>query len=174
MENKTSSTIFMWLYRIFCYYVPSGVALWSFLIKKLIDNGVETKVKLGLGAISTFIVIAVIGFYFYKRHFDKKIQALTKENDDLTDKILLESSEEKKVELLNRKKEIKAKIGKINSKQELFNNVCFVSIFVIAWLIACVLEKGLLSLRGTLLAISISMASGLGFNGLSQYLKNKE
>lgn len=171
--NK-SSTAFKWLYRIFCYYVPSGVALWSFLIKKLIDNGVETKVKLGLGAIATLVVIGLIGFYFYKKHFDKKIQSLNMKNDDLTDKILLETNENTKVELLNEKKEIKAKIGKINSKHELFNNVCFVAIFVIAWLIACVLEKGILSLRGTLLVISISMASGLGFNGISQWLKNKQ
>ena len=37
-EKNWKLTLFTWLYRVFCYLVPGGYALYAFLINTLISN----------------------------------------------------------------------------------------------------------------------------------------
>lgn len=151
--------IFIWLYRTFCYFVPGGLALWLFLIENLIDKEVSTFQKISCSGIFILILIVCIAVYFYGKHFDKTIQKITNEILECLD-------DSKKTELISKKR-------KIEAKQDIFKNACFIAPFIIMWLLCCVIEKGIISLRGTLMTISISMASGLGFNSIAQAIKCK-
>ena len=61
----------------------------------------------------------------------------------------------------------------MGGKQEMFRNACFVAPFIIAWFIVSMIEKQVVSLRGMLMIVSISMCAGLGFNGVAQWIKAK-
>lgn len=152
-------TILKWLYRTFEYIVPSGLVLYSFVIKKLFDNGVSIMSKIGFVGIITIAVIFLIGVWFYKKSFRTKINKLTNELLECIDN-------EKKAELVAEKK-------KTEAKQEYFENICFVAIFIILWLLCVCIEKGAFSLRGTLFAIALSMSAGLGLDGLNKWLSNR-
>ena len=159
MNNKTKEQIFTWLYRIFCYFVPGGVGLWSFFIEKLIDNEVSTFDKVGISGIVVLCIMVVIAIYFYGKHLRNKITNITNQCIECVDNT-------KKAELVASKR-------KYEAKQEMFHNACFVAPFIIAWLLVSMIEKGVVSLRGTLMIVSISMFIGLGFNGVAQGIKSK-
>lgn len=160
MTNETKSTIFKWLYRSFEYYVPCGIALWQFLISALINKEITVMQKIGVGSVFVLIIIAIIGVYFYGKHFKVSIT-------NLTNQILECLDDTKKAELIAQKK-------KIESQQEIFRNACFIAPFILMWLICALIENGVVSLRGTLLFICLSMGAGMGFNGLSQHFKTKK
>ena len=160
MTNEQKATVFKWLYRSFEYYVPAGIALWQFLIETLISKDVTITQKIGVSGIFVLVIMVIIGVYFYGRHFKTAINKVTNE--------LLECTDDEK------KKELVAEKRKIESKQEIFRNACFLAPFILVWLVACLIEKQVVSLRGTMLFICISMATGMGFNGISQYFKNKK
>ena len=159
MTNETKSTVCKWLYRSFEYYVPCGIALWQFLISSLINEEITVTQKVGVSGIFVLVIIAVIGVYFYGRHFKTSITKVTNEILECLD-------DTKKAELIAQKKSIE-------SKQEIFRNACFLAPFILMWLLCSLIENGVVSLRGTLLSICLSMGAGMGFNGLGQYFKNK-
>lgn len=159
MKTETKYNILVWCYRIFCYLVPCGYALWDFLIKNLIEKDITIMQKLGLSGIFIGVIMFLIAVFFYGRH-------LKKQKDKYTD-LCIECTDETK------KKEYIAKKHKIESKQDLFRNICFIAPFVLMWLLMSSIERGVVSLRGTFMCISISMAVGFGFNGLAQWVKNR-
>ena len=143
-------TIFKWLYRIFCYFVPSGIALWTMLIENLIDNEATTASKLTGAGIFTMAVIIVIAIFFFGKFLKKK-------QSEYVDKILVCTDNEEKEVLI-------AKKQNVEKVEDIFHNVCFIVPFVALWIVCGAIETGVVSLRGTLMAISMSMMAGLGFN----------
>lgn len=156
-KQKIKEQVFLWLYRTFTYFVPGGIAIYSFLIESLLKEDITVMQKIGVAGITTLAIILIIGIYFYNRHFKLAITKVTNE-------ILECMNDENKAKLILKKR-------KLEASQDLFHNVCFVGVFVILWLLFSTLEKGIISLRGTLMTICVSMATGLGFNGVLQFLK---
>lgn len=153
-------TLFTWMYRVFCYIVPSGYALWTFLIDTLINEQATAWDKVSCSSIFIVAIIVIIAVFFYGRHIKKKINNVTNECIECVDN--------------NKKIELVAKKRKLESRQEIFRNACFVAPFIIAWFILTLVEKQVVSLRGTLMVVSISMTSGLGFNSVAQWLKTRQ
>ncbi len=162
MKEKTNwkITLFTCCHRTFSYLVPGGYVLWAFLIETLINHKASVWDKVSCSGLFVMAIIGIIAIFFYGRH-------LKKQKDDITNQCIECTDNEKKKELIAIKK-------KIEAKQELFRNACFIAPFIIAWFVMALVEKKVVSLRGTLMIVSISMASGLGFNGLSQWLKMRE
>lgn len=158
--NNIKKSIFTWLYRSFCYFVPCGIALWTFLIDNLLNKEIGIMTKMGMSGLLILAVIFLISIYFYKKHLKISITKVTNE--------ILECLDAKK------KKELIAKKRKYEAKQEIFNNVCFVAPFVLIWLLCSLIETKVISLRGTFMLFSISMAIGLGFNCIAQSIKIKQ
>ena len=159
MKAETKQKIFIWLYRIFCYLVPCGYALWDMLIKNLINDEITITQKLGISGIFALIVIVVVAIFFFGKFLNKRKEKYTD--------LCIECTDDTK------KKEYVAKKRKVESVQELFKNICFIAPFIIAWLVMSAVEKDIISIRGMLMAVSISMATGFGFNGIAQWIKNK-
>lgn len=159
MKNETKYKIFLWLYRVFTYLVPSGGALYFFLIDTLINKELTWFDKLSAGAVFVLAVMAVIAIFFYGKHLRKIVSKLT-------DQIIMETDETKKAELITKKL-------KAESKQEIFHNACFVAPFVILWIVVVLIEKKIISLRGFLMVVAISMCSGLGFDCIAVKIKQK-
>lgn len=160
MENKDwKISLFTWLYRVFCYIVPGGYTLWAFLIDTLINEQATAWDKVSCSAIFVLALMIIIAVFFYGRHLKKKINDITNQCIECVDN-------DKKTALVAQKK-------KWEAKQEMFRNACFIAPFIIAWFVVTLIEKEVVSLRGTLMVVSISMASGLGFNGVAQWLKSR-
>lgn len=151
--------IFIWLYRTFCYFVPCGLTLWSFLIENLLNKEVTIMSKMGVSGIFVLAIIGIIGIFFYGKHLRATISKTTNEILECLD-------DSKKAELIAKKK-------KYEARQEIFHNACFVAPFVLIWLLCVLIESKVISLRGTFMTISLSMLSGLGFNCVAQALKQK-
>lgn len=158
--NNLKQNIFIWLYRIFSYFVPGGIALYTFLISSLLKEDVSIVQKIGVVGIFTLIIIAIIAVYFLGKHFKNSLNKITNE-------ILECMDNERKAQLILKKR-------KIEGKQELFRNACFLVPFIIFWLLCVTIEKGIVSLRGTLMFICLSMATGFGFNSVVQFLNTKK
>lgn len=170
---SVKAKIMLWLYRSFTYFLPAGLALWTFVVDKLIDNNVSIIAKIGVSGIFIIVVVALIGLHFYKNHFQIAINKLTLANNDLTDRILLTTSDEEKTELLEQKQIIRDKILKKQTIQSLVQNISFVAPFVLCWLACMLIEKQMVSLRGTFLPIILSMSIGFVFNIFFQKFKNE-
>ena len=151
--------IFTWLYRIFCYIVPCGLTLWTFLIENLLNKEVTFMSKMGVSGIFVLAIIAIIGIFFYGKYLRNTISKTTNEILECLDDV-------KKAELIAKKK-------KYEARQEIFHNACFVAPFVLIWLLCALIESKVISLRGTFMTISLSMLAGLGFNCVAQTLKRK-
>lgn len=151
--------IFTWLYRIFCYFVPCGLTLWTFLIENLLNKEVTLMSKLGVSGLFVLAIIGIIGIFFYGKYLRNSITKTTNEIIECLD-------DEKKAKLIAKKK-------KYEAKQEIFHNACFVAPFVLIWLLCALIESKVVSLRGTLMTVSLSMLAGLGFNCVAQFLKQK-
>lgn len=158
-ENNWKLTLFTWLYRVFCYLVPGGFALWTFLIDTLINEQASAWDKVSCSAIFVLAIMIIIAVFFYGKHLKKKINDITNQCIECIDS--------------TQKAELVAKKKKWEAKQEMFRNACFVAPFIIAWFVVAMIEKQVVSLRGTLMVVSISMCTGLGFNGIAQWIKCK-
>lgn len=152
--------IYTWVYRTFSYIIPCGIALYTFLIDKLLDSNVSVTAKIGVSGIFCFVIIVLIAIYFYGRHLRKKLNSITNE--------LLECVD------IEKKKELVLKKRKIEAIQELFHNAIFLAPFVALYFIMLFVEKTAISMRGTLFYIMISMAIGFGFNGFLQWIKTHD
>ena len=148
-----------WGYRVFMYFVPCGVALYTFLISKLMDENVSITAKIGVSGIFTAILIAVIAIYFFGKHLRKK-------KDKLVNEILECMDNDKKAKLIAKKR-------KVEAIQEIFHNCIFITPFILCYVLILLVEKECISIRGTLFYVCVSMASGLGLNGVSEWLKVK-
>lgn len=148
-----------WGYRVFMYMIPSGVALYTFLISKLIDDNVSVAAKIGVSGIFTLVVMAIVVIYFFGKHLRKK-------KDKLTNDILECMDNDKKVKLITKKR-------KVEAIQEIFHNCIFLTPFIACYLLVLMVEKECISVRGTLFYVCVSMATGLGLNGISEWLRVK-
>lgn len=157
MELKQK--IFVWLHWVFSYIVPGGVALWSCVIEKLLDKEITIVNKVGITGVFVMAVMVIIAVFFYNKHLNKKIT-------DLTNRCIECIDNEEKARLVEQKKKMEVRL-------EIFHNICFVVPFVIVWLVLCFVESGVVSLRGTMLVICSSMATGLGLNTIAGFLKTK-
>lgn len=173
MNSNTKYNILRWLHITFCYIIPALFVLYTYVIAKLIDGDISITKRIGVAGMFALALVLIIGLVLYSKHFKKAIDKLQTTNDQLTDKILLETNEDKKSEYLSLKAKTRDKINKLSSRQELFGNLCFISPFAIFWLVCILIEKGVVSLRGTLLVLTISMVIGFIFNVFSQIVKNK-
>lgn len=151
--------VFTWLYRIFTMIVPGGVVLWTFFIEKMISSDVSVMNKIGIAGVVALCIAVLLAVYLVKRILNKKITDKTNECIECVDN-------EQKAKLVAEKK-------KLEAKKEIFHNLCFLAPFVIVWLVLTFVEKGVVSLRGTMLIVCISMAVGLGFDVIAEWLKSK-
>ena len=159
MSNELKEKILLWGYRIFSYIVPGGFALWTFVIEKLIDNNVSLATKMGVSGMFMLALMVIIAVYFVGRHFRNKITKLN-------NKILEELDNDKKAILIAKKR-------KIESMQEIYHNAIFIAPFLGMFLLVLMVEKQMVSIRGILGFVCISMAIGMGFNGVKQWLHSK-
>lgn len=146
-------------YRAFMYFIPCGIALYIFVAEKLLNKEVSYIGKIGVTGMFIVVVMFIIAVFFLGKHFKKQISKVS-------DQILVCMNNEQKEALIIKKK-------KIESFQELFSNIIFITPFVIFYFALMLVEKQAISLRGIFGTIAISMAIGLGFNGLKQYLHIK-
>ena len=151
--------IFTWFYRTFTFIVPGGYALYIYFLDTLLNKEVTFFQKIGVGGVFTLILMVVIAVHFYGKHFQKAI-------NNVTNQILECLDTTKKAKLIEKKRGLEA-------KQELFKNACFIAPFIIMWFVCTLIEKEIVSLRGTLFLITVSMAVGFGFSGIAQYLHKK-
>ena len=143
-------TIMKWLYRTFCYIIPSGIAMWTMLIDNMINKEVSVWSKISGAGIFALVVIVLIAVLFFGRFLKKKHQKYV-------DEIIVCTSDQLKEELI-------AKKAKVEKVQDLFANACFIAPFIVLWIVCGAIETGVVSLRGTLMAISLSMLAGFGVN----------
>lgn len=148
--------IFKWLYRTFEFFVPCGIALYTFLIEKLIDKDISITTKLGVSGVFVLVLMFIIAIFFMGKHFRVKQRKLEKD-------ALKELDNEKKAKIIE-------KMNKNEAKQEIFHNACFFAPFLIMYFLVILIEKSMIEMRGTLFFVVLSMAIGFGFNGVSQYL----
>ena len=52
--------IITWVYRTFSYIIPGGIALYTFLIDKLLDSNVSVTAKIGVSGIFCLVIILLI------------------------------------------------------------------------------------------------------------------
>ena len=60
--------IFTWLYRVFTFFVPGGIVLWTCLIEKLIDQEVSYFTKIGFVGIFVIVIMIIIAVLFLGKH----------------------------------------------------------------------------------------------------------
>lgn len=159
MSIKLKEEISKWLYRSFMYFVPGGFALYTFVIEKLMDDNVSWVGKIGVSGIFIVAVMFLIAVFFLGKYFRKRVS-------NITNQILECMDDAQKLVLIEKKR-------KIEAKQELFHNAIFLAPFVIIYVLLILVEKQTISLRGTFGTICISMAIGMGFSVLEQYLHVK-
>lgn len=152
--------VFLWLYRVFSFIVPAGIALYTFVIDKLLDKKIGVVAKIGIGGIFALVVMFIIAIFFFGKFLKKKI---AKHNDQ----ILLSTNFDEKQKFIAKRK-------KVEAIQEIFHNIIFVTPFLICYILMVLVEKGVADLRGTFMFVTISMAIGLGFNGIKQYIYTTE
>lgn len=165
--------IFTWCYRIFTFFVPGGVVLWSFLIEKLIDQEVSYFTKIGVGGITILAIIIITAVFFLGKHFRKKIIKINEDINTNMKDIMLCTNEEQKALLTAELQSNSDKLKRVQARQEIFHNICFITPFLLAWLIVSLIETQAIELRGTLAFVTMSMAVGFGFNGLAQYVRSR-
>lgn len=166
--------IFTWLYRVFTFFVPGGIVLWTCLIEKLIDQEVSYFTKIGFVGIFVIVIMIIIAVFFLGKYYKKRLQTLQNFTNERMREIMLATDEQTKNELTQTLQTLDFQIKRTQARQDIFHNVCFIAPFVIAWIVMGMVENGILSMRGTLAVVTISMATGLGFNFISQYIKTKK
>lgn len=160
-DLTASENLLLIFYRIFTYLVPSGMVIWSCVIDKLLDDEITLAQKLGCSGLVVLVACVIIAVVFLGRHFTKTIK-------NLNDKILICTDDAQKKELVANRKQVE-------KWQATFKNACFVAPFIVGLIVVNLLESKILSLRGSLTVIVISLCTGFGFNTVAQELiaKNK-
>lgn len=161
-EDYTKTENFMLIfYRVFTYLFPAGLLMWNLVIEKLVSNDVSIGAKLGCSGLFLLIVMALIAVIMVGRHFKKSIEKINEKLLDCTD--------------AEKKEELKEKKQTLKKWQSIYRNICLVTPFIIGLILVNLIEKGVVSFRGTLMVIVISLCIGFGFNTIAQNLiaKNK-
>lgn len=158
-DYSVTENIMLICYRVFTWLFPCGLLVWNLIIDKLIDKNVSVVARIGCGGLFLLIALIIVAVIMLKKHFDKTIE-------QLNDKLLDCTDDEKKRELLAKKKDVK-------KQREIFKNACLLAPFIIVLVAVNLLENGLVTFRGTLMTIVLSMCAGFGFNCVAQSLISK-
>lgn len=160
-EYTTFENVLLVLYRACTYLFPAGLLLWNLVIDKLIDKNVSFMAKIGCGGLFLLIAFVLIAVIMLGIHFKRAIERINEKLIDCVDS-------EQKQKLVEQKK-------KIRKHQAIYRNSCLIAPFIIVLVAVTLLEQKLVTFRGTLTLIVLSMAAGFGFNISAQNLivKNK-
>lgn len=160
-DYTTSENVLLVCYRVFTYIFPTGLLFWNLIIDKLLDKNVSVMARIGCGGLFLLIAMLLVAVFILGRYFKKTLE-------QLTDKIIDCTDEEKKQKLIAKKKQVA-------KWQEIFRNACIVAPFVVLLILANLIERGAVTVRGTLMLIVTSLCAGFGFNITAQNLiaKNK-
>lgn len=156
--SKTANLL-QFLFRAFTYIIPLAIFIWCFVIENAMSKEIGIWTKIGCGGIVVLIIVLLFLVHFVKKSFNKKISKLA-------DKILMCTDETHKLELIKQKR-------KLEGRQELFGNICLIVPFIVVLMLVNMIETQLISLRGILFAVVISMIIGLVFNIFLQQEKVK-
>lgn len=158
MEKKKIDILHLG-YLIFSFIIPCALLLWNCVVKSLLKNDITITQKLGVSGIFALIVVVLVAVILYGKHFKQAIKKIDKELLECLDN-------EQKAKLVDKKK-------KLEARQEIFGNACFVAPVLILWLLVSCVEKGIMSLRGELFALSILVCIGFAFNIIDNIKKTK-
>ena len=160
MKSKNIwETILKWAYRTLCYFFPSGVLLWSFVIENALSDEVSVITKVGVCGVFMLAILLCMCVFMVNRAFNKKEKELRNASIEEVD--------------LEKRKETIGKLKRLDNRHDLFKCLVFLGVLVAITLVVAMLESKLLSLRGTMIAICISFASGTGCMVAFQSLKTK-
>lgn len=140
--------ILLWLYRIMSYFVPCGITLYTFVIENMFNKEVTLATKIGASGIFVIAILIIISIFFVNQAFintEKK----------------LEKSSIKEVDL-EKRKQIIEKWEKIENYHKIFNQLIMLVVLVGITALIYMVEKSLINLRGTMIFICISFATGTG------------
>lgn len=158
-DLSISENVLLVCYRVFTYLFPAGLMLWCLVIDKLLDNEVSMVAKVGCGGLFLICALLIVAVVMLGRHFKNTIE-------DLNDKLIDCVDIEKKKELVEKKKQVR-------KWQEVYRNACIVAPFIVILLVVNLLENGIVTFRGMLTAVVLSMCVGFGFNITAQNLISK-
>ena len=159
MSNELKEKVFYWLSFTFTYIAPALFTLYTFVIEKVMDNKVSIVAKIGMSGIFLFAVLAITAIFLYNKYLIKKIEKIRDKMIESTD--------------INEKLALKNKKHKLESRLDIFHNIIFITPFILMYLMLVMAENWAISMRGTMGTICISMAIGLGLNGVKQWLHIK-
>lgn len=158
-DLSVSQNVLLICYRVFTYIFPSGLVLWCLVIDKLMSNNVSFSAKIGCAGLFALAVMVLVAVIMLGRYFKNTIE-------DLNDKLIDCVDAEKKQELVEEKK-------KVRKWQEIYRNACLFAPFVILLIVVTMLEHGIVTFRGMMTLIVLSMGTGFGFNITAQNLISK-
>lgn len=177
MSNELKTKITTCLSFIFTYIVPGGWALWTFVIEKIISQDIPATAKIGgimgvlvLGAL---LICAVI---FYGKWLNKRIETATKRKDEINDSLITMLANQNTTNmqpLVDEKQALTIKIAKIKAHKDIFKNIILVVPFVALYIAFKMMADSLVNMANVIGVIALSMSTGFGLNGVTQYLKVK-
>lgn len=165
--------IFVWLSRTFSLFVPCGIALYIFVIEKLINNEVSFMAKLGAGGIFGLALLFIVAVIFYGKHLNKRLENRVKAKNVINDELIITQNADRKSELIAQRILADVKIAKAEASKSRFKNLCVLVPFILMFLMFYYAEQFAMSMYGILGAICISMAVGFGFNEVVNWLRVK-
>lgn len=135
---------------IFSLIIPNCIALYFFVIEKLIDTQITIADKITSCSIFVIIILIIVALIFFNKLLNSKYKkyeklAIMELNNDI-------------------KKTYIKKMQTYDSIKNIYHNILSISPFLIIWLLVVLIERKIISLRGILAIISISMVIGLIFN----------
>ena len=153
-DLSNTGNFLLFLFRLFTYILPLAIFIWCFVIENAMSNEVSVWTKIGCGGIFVLIIAFLFAIHFVKRAFNKNISKLS-------DKIIMSTDENKKLELINKKL-------KVEAWPAIFGNICLIIPFAMALCLINMIETQMISLRGVFFAVVVSMLIGLAINFLFQ------
>ena len=157
----------------FSYGGTIGIALWSFLLEKLVKNEVSIMAKIGCTGIVIIALMIVLSIVFYNRHITKKLDTNEMQQKDIMKEMLIETDEEKKKQLREKLVEYENYEIKIKTRKAIFKNAILCGVFVLLTMLFFLAEKACISMRGIFFGMSSTLLIGFGFNTAYEELSKK-
>lgn len=140
--------VLKWVYRTLCYYLPCGFILYNFVIENLLSNEVSIMSKIGVSGVFVLAILIILCIFFVNKAYNKKESELEKLSI-------------KAIDLQEREKLI-TEWEKTEKNHSIFKNLIMLAIVVVLTILVALLESKILSLRGTMIAFTMSFLSGEG------------
>lgn len=160
-QNKVLENILKWLGIVFSYVCPAMVLFVSFVLENLLSNEVSPITKIGVSGVFVLVIMLFLAIFLVNRFFNKKLQKVDHE-------IKVELDNSIKVKLIEKQ-------SKLENLQDLFKSLIVLAVLVVITILVALLESKLLELRGTMVAICVSFAVGVGcMEGWRRVVTNHE